>query len=170
MDRAVRAGGCARKERGLESQFPTLAGHRNCGYTGSATQCASRSTARLPQGSLGNGSRARGKACARSREVASLVHYTRGRDVCLDPGELRMGRRSRSANGHASSRPLLLSDEGQFRLEQAFENRARRRGSFLDFAEGYIRALDQEGLLLNYLRDGLDPFEVIEWQSERRVT
>jgi hypothetical protein len=81
-----------------------------------------------------------------------------------------MGRRFRAASDYSlSSRPVLLNDEGQRRLEQAFENRTRRRGSFLDFAEGYIRALDDEGLLLGYLRDGLDPFEVIEWHSENRV-
>jgi len=64
-------------------------------------------------------------------------------------------------------KPVLLNTEGQVRLEEAFAKRSRSRASFTDFAEGYLRALEQEGRLLGYLREDLDPFEVLEWAAER---
>ena len=64
-------------------------------------------------------------------------------------------------------RLVLLNKAGQRRLEGAFESRSRPRASFPDFAEGYVRALEQEGVLLKYLRKDVDPFEVLEWVAER---
>lgn len=63
-------------------------------------------------------------------------------------------------------RITLLNELGQERLERAFAMRSRPRASFNDFAEGYIRALQDEGTLLEYLQDGIDPFEVLEWHAE----
>lgn len=63
-------------------------------------------------------------------------------------------------------RPVLLNDEGQQHLEDAFAKKVRSRTSFADFANGYVRALEQEGHLLKYLRDDIDPYEVLEWLAE----
>lgn len=64
-------------------------------------------------------------------------------------------------------RAALLNPEGQMLLEKAFAERCRQRASFGDFAEGYIKALDQQGRLLPYLMEGVDPYEVLEWVADR---
>jgi hypothetical protein len=63
-------------------------------------------------------------------------------------------------------RTRLLNDAGQRLIEQAFERRTRSRGGFHDMADAYIRALDDHGLLTQYLLDGVAPYEVLEWKAE----
>lgn len=72
----------------------------------------------------------------------------------VEPMEGRM-------KGLRESRMVLLKPEGQRRLEEAYEKRSRRRASWSDHAESYLRCLEDEGRLPRYLVDGLDPFDAL---------
>lgn len=67
----------------------------------------------------------------------------------------------------SQSRVILLNYEGQVRLEDAFEGRTRAGNAFLDFADGWVRALEREGLLDKYLRPDIDPFLVLKTATQR---
>lgn len=47
--------------------------------------------------------------------------------------------------------PRLLNAEGQRRIEEAFRLRVRPKGGHIDMADAYIRALQDHGLLDQYL-------------------
>lgn len=63
----------------------------------------------------------------------------------------------------------LLNTEGQRLLEQAFQDRTRRHGYFVDIADAYMRALQDHGLLDQYLIPGMDPFDVLKVDVARNV-
>lgn len=58
-------------------------------------------------------------------------------------------------------RILLLAPDGQRRLEEAYAKRSRRRASFADHAEAYLRCLEDEGRLGDFALDGMNPFETL---------
>ena len=65
--------------------------------------------------------------------------------------------------------PRLLNDQGQLMLENAYDRRARIRGGFGDFAEGYVSALKDTRLLEQYLEPTLDPFEELKYIAKMGV-
>lgn len=56
----------------------------------------------------------------------------------------------------------LLNDEGLAMLLPAFNSRIRQKASFPDFADAYLRGLQDAGLLDRYRLPSVDPFLVIK--------
>ena len=64
---------------------------------------------------------------------------------------------------------LLLNPTGQQRLEHAYGRKARPKCSFVDFADGYLQRLRDDGALPRFLLPGLDPFATLASAAESGV-
>lgn len=58
-------------------------------------------------------------------------------------------------------RPRLLNDAGKKLLDKAFSRRQQVRYGYKDFANGYLCALEGQGVLPKYLEPGVDPFDIL---------
>ncbi len=63
-----------------------------------------------------------------------------------------------AARRSSTPTPRLLNDAGQRLLEDAYARKLRDKCSFVDFANGYLERMKDDGSLTRYLLPGVDPF------------